>query len=68
LLPEIIHQAIAKEFQQFSILLAEKIEEEGKHFFEVKLLNTKNQKKYELLFVADGKLVEKEKIDKDEEE
>jgi len=67
-LPEIIHQAIAKEFQQFSINLAEKIEKEGKQFFEVKLLNTKNQKKYELLFAADGKLVEKEKIGEDEEE
>jgi hypothetical protein len=67
-LPDIIHQAIAKEFQQFSIELAEKIEKEGQQFFEVKLLNTKNQKKYELLFSDDGKLVEKEKFDEDEEE
>ena len=67
-LPEIIHRAIAKEFQQFSILLVEKIEKEGKQFFEVKLLNTKNQKKYELLFADDGKLVEKERMEEDEEE
>ena len=67
-LPDVIHQAIAKEFQQFSIELAEEIEEEGKQFFEVKLLNTKDQKKYELLFAGDGKLVEKEKIGEDEEE
>ena len=67
-LPDVIHQAIAKEFQQFSIQLAEKIEKEGKQFFEVKLLNTKNQKKYELLFAEHGKLVEKEKIEEDEEE
>jgi hypothetical protein len=61
-LPDIIHQAIAKEIPQFSIQLAEKIEKEGKQFFEVKLLNAKNQKKYELLFAGDGKLVEKEKV------
>jgi len=67
-LPDNIHQAIAKEFQQFSIELVEKIEEEGKQLFEVKILNTKNQKKYELLFTADGKLVEKEKVEEDEEE
>lgn len=67
-LPDVMNQAIAKEFQQFSIELAEKIEKEGKQFFEVKLLNTKNQKKYELLFAADGKLIEKEKIGEDEEE
>lgn len=67
-LPDNIHQAIAKEFQQFSINLAEKIEKEGKLFFEVKLLNTKNQRKYELLFSDTGKLVEKEKISEDEEE
>ena len=67
-LPDIIHQAIAKEFQQFSIEMAKKIEKEGKLLFEVKLLNTQNQKKYELLFSDDGKLVEKEKIGEDEEE
>lgn len=67
-LPDVINQAIAKEFQQFSIQLAEKIEKEGKQFFEVKLLNTKNQKKYELLFSDTGKLIEKEKIEEDEEE
>jgi len=67
-LPDVIHQAIAREFQQFSINLAEKIEKEGKQFFEVKLLNTKDQKKYELLFTTDGKLVEKERIGEDEEE
>lgn len=67
-LPDIIHQAIVKEFQQFSIELAEKIEKEGKQFFEVKLLNTQNQKKYELLISETGKLVEKEKIGNREEE
>jgi len=67
-LPDIIHQAIVKEFQQFSIELVEKIEKEGKQFFEVKLLNTKNQKKYELLFSNDGKLIEQEKMEEDEEE
>lgn len=67
-LPDVINQAITKEFQQFSIELVEKIEEEGKQFFEVKLLDTKNQKKYELLFTKDGNLLEKEKMGKDEEE
>jgi len=67
-LPEIIMQAIAKEIPQFSIELAEKIAKEGKQQFEVKLLNTKNQKKYELLFSDTGELIEKEKIEEDEEE
>jgi hypothetical protein len=66
-LPDVVNQAIAKEFQQFYIELAEKIEKEGKQFFEVKLLDTKDQKKYELLFSDTGKLVEKEKIEENEE-
>jgi len=67
-LPNNIHQAIAREFQQFSIQLAEKLQKEGKQFFEVKLLNTKDQKKYELLFSDTGKLIEKEEIKSAEEE
>ena len=43
-LPDVIHQAIAKEFQQFSIELVEDVEEEGKQFYEVKLLMLKQLK------------------------
>jgi hypothetical protein len=67
-LPDVVNQAIAKEFQQFSIILAEKVEKEGKTFFEVKLLDTKDQKKYELQFSDTGKLIEKEVKKGDEEE
>lgn len=67
-LPDVIHQAVAKEFQQFSIQLAEKIEKEGKQFFEMKLLNTTDQKRYELLFSDAGELLEKEKIGADQKD
>ena len=41
-------------------------EGEGQTLFEVQLLNTKDRKKYELLFSDRGKLIEKKTI-KDEE-
>ncbi len=59
-LPEIIHQAMAKEVAQFSIKLAEKIEKGGETFYEVKILNTQDQKTYELQFSDTGKLIEQE--------
>ena len=64
-LPNNIQQAIAKEFQQFSIKFAEKIEKQGKTFFEVKLLDTNNQKNYELLFTDTGRLIEKDLTDEE---
>ena len=59
-LPEVVQQAIAKEVPQFSIKLAEKIEEGGETHYEVQILNTQDQKKYELEFTDTGKLIEKE--------
>ena len=67
-IPDNINIAIAKKFPQFSLENVEKIEKGGDKLFEVKLLNTKNKKKYELLFADDGTLIEKEKIEADEEE
>jgi hypothetical protein len=60
-LPENIQQAIAREFQQFSQYSAERMEKEGKIFFEVKLLDTKNQKNG-VQFSYSEKLMEKEEI------
>ena len=59
-LPEIIHKAITKEFNQFSISLVEKIEKEGQIFYEVQLINIQDQKKYELQYSDLGELLEKE--------
>lgn len=59
-LPQAVTQAIAREVPQFSLNLAEKITKEGGTFYEVKLLNTKDQKNYELQFSNTGKLIEKE--------
>ena len=59
-LPDVIHQAISKEFPQFSIQLAEKIEKEGKIFFEVVVLNTEINKSYEILLSDEGIVIEKE--------
>ena len=68
-LPNTIHQAVAKEFPQFSLKLVEKIVEKGKTNYEVKLFDIKDQKNYELLFTDSGKLINKEVIKsrKDEE-
>lgn len=59
-LPAVVNQAIAKEFKQSSIKSAEKIEKQGKQLFEVKLLDMKDQKEYELQFSDTGKLIKKE--------
>ena len=59
-LPPSVSQAIAQEIPQFSLKLAEKITKGGGTFYEVKLLNTGDQKIYELQFSDSGKLIEKE--------
>lgn len=66
-LPDNITAAISKEFQQFSIEKMEKIDKEENIYYEVKLLNTKDEKRYELLFSDAGKLIEKELIKKEVE-
>ena len=59
-LPEIVQQGLAREIQQFSIKLVEKVEKEGKTLYEIRLLNDEDQKEYELQFSEDGVLVAKE--------
>jgi hypothetical protein len=59
-LPQAVQQAIAREVPQFSIKLAEKIDKAGETLYEVKILNTQDQKTYELQFSDMGKLLEKE--------
>ena len=66
-LPEVVNQAIAREVPQFSIKLAEKIDKKGETLYEVKILNTQDQKTYELQFSSTGKLIEKE-VKKSKEE
>lgn len=61
-LPDSVNRAISEEIQQFSLEIAEKIEKGEKVFYEVKLLNSEDQKRYEMLFSVDGKLIEKEEI------
>jgi hypothetical protein len=58
-LPDVVQQAISKQFPQFSLKLAEKIEKEGKTFFEVKLFSAKEEKKLEVVFSDIGKIAEK---------
>ncbi len=66
-LPDVIHQAVSKEFPQFSIQLAEKIEKEGKMFFEVIVLNIEKNKSYEILLSDKGIVIEKDLKIKDKD-
>jgi len=59
-LPQAVNQAIAREVPQFSLKLAEKISKKSGIFYEVKLLDTRDQKTYELQFSESGELIEKE--------
>lgn len=66
--PEPILQGIAGEIQNYSIRLAEKVQKDGALQFEVKVTDTANHEKYELLFSDTGKLVEKSGMKKEEKE
>lgn len=66
-LPANISDAIAAEFDDFTIKLAEKCDKKGQKFYEVKLVNKKDMKKYELLYSESGKLVEKEVMKNEKE-
>ena len=43
------------------------LKKEGKVFYEAKVLNTKNNEKYELFFSESGELIEKEPMGDEEE-
>lgn len=66
-MPDQIQEAIADEIPQFSLIRIERVEKEGKLFYEAKVLNTQNNKKYELFFSESGKLMEKEAMGEEEE-
>jgi hypothetical protein len=55
-LPEVIRQKLAKDFKDYKIDDADKIEEGGKVFYQVDLDGTQDDRK--LLFTADGQLQE----------
>ena len=59
-LPGAVQQAISREVPQYSLKLAEKIDKAGKRSYEVKILDTQDQKTYELKFSDSGKLLDKE--------
>ncbi|MFC1502132.1 hypothetical protein ACFL6A_01810 [bacterium] len=66
-MPDLIQEAIAKEITEYSLIRIEKVQKEGKFFYEAKILNTKNDKKYELFFSESGELLEKETMEEEEE-
>jgi hypothetical protein len=57
-LPQIIQQKISTEFKGYKLDDADKIETEGKVFYQVKLDGTSDDRK--ILFTADGKIQENE--------
>ena len=66
-MPDTIKEAIAKEIPEHSLIRIEKVKKEGKLFYEAKVLNTENDKKYELFFSESGELLEKETMEEEEE-
>jgi len=59
-LPDAARQAIAKKFPQPSIELAERLEKDGKVFFEARVLN--DEKRFEMVFSESGALIESKLI------
>ena len=66
-MPGQIQEAISREIPQYSLILIESVKKEGKFFYEAKVLNLKDRKKYELFFSESGKLLEKEEMGEEEE-
>jgi uncharacterized membrane protein YkoI len=67
-MPIQIKKAITAKIPQYSLILFEKVQEKGRVLYEAKVLNTQNNKKYELLFTESGKLLGKEVMEEEEEE
>lgn len=61
-LPDAARQAIAKEFPQSAIELAERLEKDGKIFFEARVLNKQDEKRFEMVFSESGALIESKLI------
>jgi uncharacterized membrane protein YkoI len=59
-LPDAVKQGFASEIKNGTIKLAEKIAKDGKLLYELKAVNNDNGERSELVFSAEGKLVEKE--------
>lgn len=59
-LPEVIREKLAKEFKDYKIDDADKIEADGKVFYQVDLESPQGKRK--LLFTADGQLLPENKV------
>ena len=66
-LPDNIRKAISKEFIKCSLNKIEKIDKAGKKFYEVKLTNTEDKKRWELVFCDAGELIEKEAMGEEDD-
>ena len=60
MLPAAIREALTANYGEMEIRLAEQVNKSGKVFYEVKLTDPKDGKRYEILFNEDGRLVESE--------
>ncbi|KAA3610617.1 MAG: hypothetical protein DWQ05_21610 [Calditrichaeota bacterium] len=65
-LPENIKKALENEIPGFKINTAEKVDENEKHFFEVKGLDKNQSQHWEIKLSPAGSVIKKEKIDPDE--
>ncbi|MEJ2055280.1 MAG: PepSY-like domain-containing protein, partial [Calditrichaceae bacterium] len=59
-LPDAVKEGFAAEIKNGAINAAEKIDKDGKRLYELKAINNKSEKQYELIFSADGKMINKE--------
>lgn len=60
LLPAAIREALTANYGEMEIRLAEQVNKSGNVFYEVKLTDPRDGKRYEILFGEDGRLVESE--------
>ncbi len=69
-LPEIVLNQLKKEFKSFEVEIVEKISKDNLIYYElvVEIIEEKQEKEYEILFDADGKLLEREEEKENEEQ
>jgi Putative beta-lactamase-inhibitor-like, PepSY-like len=59
MLPEAVKTSMTNEFKGYSINLAEKVQKEGKVFYELKIKDSEGENRQEVLFSESGQIVEK---------
>ena len=67
-LPAAVKNSVTKEFKGYTINLAEKVQKEGEVFYELKIKDSEDENRLEVLFSETGKILEKSGKSEEHEE